>query len=107
MHNILFGQINVLSRAALREQKTVEKLAFALARGEIVSDFINRRLSVDLAIARMPIANGPHCEKRRPWKIKYSFSRGKGDKSLIGSSIKIPVTAVKFTREKEITYRIR
>lgn len=109
MHNILFGQINVprlqqrSENRARREgggRKTVEKLAFALARSvKIVSDFANRggRRSLTVLIAR----------KRRPRKIKYSFSRGKGDESLIGSSIKIPATAVKFTREKEITYRIR
>jgi len=89
------------------EWKTVEKLAFALACGKIVSDFINRVSLCRSAIARTPNADSTHWEKRRPRKIKYSFSRGKGDKSLIGSSIKIPATAVKFTREKEITYRIR
>lgn len=68
MHNILFGQINVLSTAkcGTPERKTVEKLAFTLACGKIVSDFINR---VSPSIRYRADADRfvrTHCEKRRP-----------------------------------------
>ena len=70
MHNILFGQINVLSTAECgvngRRRKTVEKLAFALACGQIVFDFINRVSLSIRPIGWTPIAGNTHCEKRRP-----------------------------------------
>lgn len=109
MYNILFGQINVLSMAECRipERKTIEKLVFTLGKGggrDIVSELYKPHLSIARTRRSLIVLIARNVD---PERLNIRSPAVRGDKSLIGSSIKIPAAAVKFTREKEITYRIR